>query len=113
MELFDTTPVGRVLNRFSKDVDVLDNVLPDLLLLFLSQIFAVFGTIIVISISTPLFLVVVIPIFISYYLIQRFYIATSRQLARLESVTRSPIYSHFGESISGVVSIRAYRAQKK
>lgn len=113
MELFDTTPVGRILNRFSKDVDVLDNVLPDLLQLFLSQIVAVFGTIIVISISAPLFLVVIIPISISYYFIQRFYIATSRQLARLESVTRSPIYSHFGESISGVVSIRAYSSQKE
>lgn len=113
MELFDTTPVGRILNRFSKDINALDNVLPDLLLLFVSQVCTVFGNIVVISISSPLYLAVIVPIFIMYYLIQRFYVATTRQLARLESVTRSPIYSHFGESISGVVSIRAYKAQEK
>ncbi|KAL5281109.1 ABCC2.2 family protein [Megaselia abdita] len=112
MELFDTTPVGRILNRFSKDINTLDNTLPELLLMFVSQVFTVIGTIVVISISSPLFLIVVVPIFILYYLVQRFYVATTRQLARLESVTRSPIYSHFGESISGVVSIRAYKAQK-
>lgn len=113
MELFDTTPVGRILNRFSKDINTLDNTLPELLLMFVSQVFTVIGTIVVISISSPMFLIVVVPIFIMYYFVQRFYVATTRQLARLESVTRSPIYSHFGESISGVVSIRAYNAQKR
>uniref|UniRef100_T1GZA0 ABC transmembrane type-1 domain-containing protein n=1 Tax=Megaselia scalaris TaxID=36166 RepID=T1GZA0_MEGSC len=112
MALFDTTPVGRILNRFSNDINTMDNALPELLLLLVSQIFTVIGTIVVISISSPMFLVVVIPIFILYYFIQRFYVATTRQLTRLESITRSPIYSHFGESISGVVSIRAYNCQK-
>lgn len=113
MALFDTTPVGRILNRFSNDINTMDNALPELLLLLVSQIFTVIGTIVVISISSPMFLVVVIPIFILYYFIQRFYVATTRQLTRLESITRSPIYSHFGESISGVVSIRAYNCQKR
>ncbi|XP_013178006.1 PREDICTED: multidrug resistance-associated protein 1 isoform X2 [Papilio xuthus] len=105
---FDCTPVGRVLNRFSKDVDVLDNVLPMTLRGWTSCFFSVLGTLFVISFSTPIFMSVILPIGLLYYVIQRFYVATSRQLKRLESVSRSPIYSHFGESITGATTIRAY-----
>ncbi|XP_073949373.1 multidrug-Resistance like Protein 1 isoform X1 [Choristoneura fumiferana] len=105
---FDCTPVGRLLNRFSKDVDVLDNVLPMTLRGWTSCFFAVLGTLVVISVSTPIFLTVILPVGILYYIIQRFYVSTSRQLKRLESVSRSPIYSHFGESITGASTIRAY-----
>lgn len=56
---------------------------------------------------------VIIPIGLFYYFVQRFYVATSRQLKRLESVSRSPIYSHFGESVSGTHIIRAYGVQNR
>ncbi|XP_052898371.1 multidrug resistance-associated protein 1 isoform X3 [Anopheles moucheti] len=113
MELFDTTPLGRVLNRFSKDVDVLDNTLPQVLRSCLMMLFVVVATLVVICISTPVFAAVIIPIGILYYAVQRFYVATSRQLKRLESVSRSPIYSHFGETIQGVQTIRAYSVQDR
>uniref|UniRef100_A0A4Y0ASG4 ABC-type glutathione-S-conjugate transporter n=2 Tax=Anopheles funestus TaxID=62324 RepID=A0A4Y0ASG4_ANOFN len=113
MSLFDTTPLGRVLNRFSKDVDTVDNTLPQLIRSFLAQVFAVVATLVVISISTPIFAAVIVPIGILYYAVQRFYVATSRQLKRLESVSRSPIYSHFGETIQGVQTIRAYSVQDR
>ncbi|CAH0555483.1 unnamed protein product [Brassicogethes aeneus] len=105
---FDVTPVGRILNRFSKDIDTLDNVLPMTIRGWITCFFSVIGTLVVISYTTPLFILVIIPIGLLYYFIQRFYVATSRQLKRLESVSRSPIYSHFGESITGAQAIRAF-----
>lgn len=79
----------------------------------LYKIHQVLATITVISYSTPLFLAVIVPIAILYYFIQKFYVATSRQLKRLESVSRSPIYSHFGETITGAQTIRAYSVKER
>ncbi|KAL9928604.1 multidrug-Resistance like Protein 1 isoform 1-T3 [Glossina fuscipes fuscipes] len=110
---FDITSIGRLLNHFSGDMEIIDNELPGTLDSFLTFIFLVLATIVVISISTPIFLVVIIPIAFLYYFAQRFYVATSRQLMRLESVSRSPIYSHFGETITGVSTIRAYAVQDR
>ncbi|XP_058980626.1 multidrug resistance-associated protein 1 isoform X5 [Musca domestica] len=113
MQFFDTTPSGRILSRFSKDVEALDTVLPRLFDDGLWCGFVVLATIVVISMSTPIFLAVIIPIAFLYYFAQRFYVATSRQLMRLESVSRSPIYSHFGETVTGVSTIRAYAVQDR
>ncbi|XP_058451160.1 multidrug resistance-associated protein 1 isoform X7 [Malaya genurostris] len=110
---FDVTPTGRVLSRFSKDIDVLDNTLPFNISELVYCFYEVVATLVVITISTPIFSVVIIPIGILYYAVQRFYVATSRQLKRLESVSRSPIYSHFGESIQGAQTIRAYNEQER
>lgn len=113
MSFFDTTPLGRIMNRFSKDVDVVDNVLPMTMRMWILMFFNVVAVVFVISLSTPIFMTVVIPIGIIYYFIQKFYVSTSRQLKRIESVTRSPIYSHFSESITGQSTIRAYGEQKR
>ncbi|PVD27620.1 hypothetical protein C0Q70_12786 [Pomacea canaliculata] len=110
MAYFDTTPIGRMVNRFSRDIETIDNNLPIIIRDFLSTGTMALVTVIVISISTPLFITLVVPILILYYFIQSFYIPTSRQLKRIESVTRSPIYVHFSETISGGATIRAYRA---
>lgn len=71
------------------------------------------ATLFVISYTTPTFILVIIPIGVVYYFIQRFYVASSRQLKRLESVSRSPIYSHFGETVTGAPAIRAYGEQER
>uniref|UniRef100_A0A452UGL2 Multidrug resistance-associated protein 1 n=1 Tax=Ursus maritimus TaxID=29073 RepID=A0A452UGL2_URSMA len=105
---FDTTPSGRILNRFSKDVCVIDEALAPTILMLLNSFYNSLATLVVIVASTPLFTVVTLPLAVFYVLMQRFYVATSRQLKRLESISRSPIYSHFSETVTGSSVIRAY-----
>ncbi|XP_059938247.1 ATP-binding cassette sub-family C member 3 isoform X2 [Mesoplodon densirostris] len=105
---FDTTPSGRILNRFSKDIYVIDEVLAPTILVLLNSFYNSISTLVVIVASTPLFAVVILPLAVLYLFVQRLYVATSRQLKRLESVSRSPIYSHFLETVTGSSVIRAY-----
>lgn len=105
---FDTTPSGRILNRFSKDIYVIDEVLAPTILMLFNSLFNSLSTLVVIVASTPLFAVVIVPLAVLYTFVQRFYVATSRQLKRLESISRSPIYSHFSETVTGTSVIRAY-----
>ena len=68
---------------------------------------------ILIAVSTPAFIALIIPLAAVYYWIQRYYLRTSRELKRLDSVSRSPIYAHFQESLGGINTIRAYRQQAR
>jgi len=70
MSFFDSTPIGRIINRFSKDIDVVDSQLPRSLHSWIACALSVMGTVIVICYSTPLFLIVVLPMSIIYYLVQ-------------------------------------------
>lgn len=70
MSFFDTTPVGRMVNRFAKDVDVCDSTLPFNVRLWLNSFFSVFATLAIISYSTPIFVAVIIPVGVLYYLVQ-------------------------------------------
>ncbi|XP_054723431.1 multidrug resistance-associated protein 1-like [Uloborus diversus] len=112
MSFFDTTPLGRILNRFSKDIDTADMTIRFNMRMLLIQSFRALSTVIIISMETPFFIVICLPLAVLYYFLQKFYIPTSRQLKRLESTTRSPIYSHFSETVTGASCIRAYGAQK-
>ncbi|KAL1650643.1 ATP-binding cassette glutathione S-conjugate transporter ycf1 [Didymella pomorum] len=113
MSFFETTPAGRILNRFSSDIYKVDEVLARTFnMLFVNSARAVF-TLVVISAGTPIFVSVILPLGALYLYIQRYYLRTSRELKRLDSVSRSPIYAHFQESLSGMSTIRAYSQQKR
>uniref|UniRef100_A0A665VH35 ATP-binding cassette, sub-family C (CFTR/MRP), member 2 n=1 Tax=Echeneis naucrates TaxID=173247 RepID=A0A665VH35_ECHNA len=113
MLFFDTTPIGRVVNRFAKDIFTIDEAIPQSFRSWIMCLLGVLGTLFVICLATPFFTIIIIPLALIYYFVQRFYIATSRQLRRLDSVSRSPIYSHFGETVSGLSVIRAYNHQER
>jgi multidrug resistance-associated protein (MRP) len=113
MSFFDTTPVGRILNRLSKDIEVVDMRLPMNFRYFAMCLTQVAFTLLIICITTPIFTAVIIPLAAVYVLSLRYYVPTSRQLKRLESNSRSPIYSHFGETIQGAAVIRAFRKSEK
>ncbi|RMD42862.1 hypothetical protein DV735_g2276, partial [Chaetothyriales sp. CBS 134920] len=113
MTFFETTPVGRILNRFSSDIYKVDEVIARTFnMLFVNTSRALF-TLGVIVLTTPVFLLVIPPVAIVYIMYQKYYLRTSRELKRLDSVSRSPIYAHFQESLGGVSTIRAYRQQNR
>uniref|UniRef100_A0A671TU15 ATP-binding cassette, sub-family C (CFTR/MRP), member 10 n=1 Tax=Sparus aurata TaxID=8175 RepID=A0A671TU15_SPAAU len=107
MTFFDTTPMGRVLNRFSSDVYSVDDKLPFVLNILLATVFNLLGMLVIISYSLPWVLVPLLPLALFYFRTQRFYRHTSRELKRLYSLTLSPVYSHFSETLTGLGTIRA------
>ncbi|KAJ9087838.1 hypothetical protein DSO57_1029157 [Entomophthora muscae] len=113
MSFFDTTPLGRIMNRFSKDQSSIDETLPRNFGGYIGTLMRVIFVVVVISYSTPPFLALVVVLGIFYFKIQGYYLTSSRELKRLDSVTRSPIFSHFQETLGGVTSIRAYEQQKR
>ncbi|KAI1331203.1 metal resistance protein YCF1 [Xylariaceae sp. FL0255] len=113
MSFFDTTPAGRILNRFSSDVYRLDEVLARTFNMLFVNLAKSGFTLLVISVSTPAFIALVLPLSAVYYWVQCYYLRTSRELKRLDSVSRSPIYAHFQESLGGISTIRAYRQQDR
>ncbi|NXV93451.1 MRP7 protein, partial [Calonectris borealis] len=110
---FDTTPTGRILNRFSSDLYCVDDSLPFILNIFLANMYGLLGMLVIITYGLPWIGLVLLPLAVLYFSIQRYYRRTSRELKRLYSVTLSPIYTHFSETLSGLSSIRAMRATQR
>ncbi|KAJ2887652.1 Transporter of the ATP-binding cassette (ABC) [Coemansia asiatica] len=113
VRFFDTTPVGRLINRFSKDMETIDQALNSSLAIFLTELIASFAILIVIAVITPAFTLGAVIIAVIYWIIGVLYLSTSREIKRFESVTKSPIYTQFGETINGVSTIRAYGQESR
>ncbi|KAI0925971.1 hypothetical protein AcV5_008554 [Taiwanofungus camphoratus] len=109
MSFFETTPLGRIMNRFAKDIDTIDNTLGDSLRMFMSTLANIVGAIILIAIVLPWFLIAVFALSACYLWAAFFYRASARELKRLGSpLSIEWLNFHFSESLSGLATIRAY-----
>jgi ATP-binding cassette, subfamily C (CFTR/MRP), member 10 len=114
MEFFDSTPSGRLLNRFSTDIYATDESLPFQLNILLAQVVGMAGTLLVLIYSTSgVFLIAIPTLYVVYSYIQLRYRASSRELKRLDSTSRSPVFTHFSECQIGSSIIRAHSIGKK
>ena len=110
---FDTTPLGQIMNRFSRDIEAVDQEIAPTAVGVVHCLFSLLTVIILISVITPPFLIATVFIAILYFLTGYFFINSSRDIKRLESVQRSPIYQQFGETLSGMTTIRAYGDERR
>lgn len=108
IRFFDSTPSGRILNRLSKDTEQIDQDVSVAGAFLIIELFGVIGIIGTISAVLPVFLFAAVIITAVYLAIGYVYLASSRELKRFESVTKSPIIGLFGETLHGVATIRAY-----
>ncbi|KAI5964409.1 hypothetical protein KGF57_001082 [Candida theae] len=108
MEFFERTPVGRIMNRFTNDINRIDDGIPSIFSAFISQISRTVFTLVVVSFAIPAYFISILILGAIYAYYEIYYVAISRELKRLVSVSRSPIYGHLGESLNGMDTIRAY-----
>jgi ATP-binding cassette subfamily C (CFTR/MRP) protein 4 len=107
IEFFDTNPVGRILNRFSGDIGIIDDALPQTLFDFFVCLFMVIGGIITAAVVMPYVLIAFPPVLYYFYSARVTFVTTSRELKRIEGVARSPIFAMLGEALQGIGTIRA------
>uniref|UniRef100_A0A8C8IYI0 Multidrug resistance-associated protein 4 n=1 Tax=Oncorhynchus tshawytscha TaxID=74940 RepID=A0A8C8IYI0_ONCTS len=113
VRFFDVNPIGRVLNRFSKDIGQLDAALPWTFVDFIQIFLQIIGVVAVAASVIPWILIPLVPLVIVFLFLRRYFLQTSRDVKRLESTTRSPVFSHLSSSLQGLWTIRAFRAEER
>ena len=113
MSFFDTTPMGRITNRFAKDVDVMDNMLTDSMRMFFFTMAMILSVFCLIIAYYYYFAIALVPLTIMFLFSAGYYRASAREMKRHEAVLRSVVFSRFGEAVTGISTIRAYGMQKQ
>ena len=108
MSFFDTTPLGRITNRFSRDADVMDNTLSDSIRMYAFTLSMIISVLILITAFFPWFAIALVPLFLLFLFAASYYRASAREVKRFESVLRSHVFAKFGEGLSGMACIKAY-----
>jgi ABC-type multidrug transport system fused ATPase/permease subunit len=112
-KFFDITPLGQLMNRFSKDLEAVDQEVAGVAIGFMACAMSIVITVILIATITPGFLIAAVFITALFVFVALFYLRASRDLKRLESVNRSPLFQQFGETLSGMTTIRAYGDERR
>ncbi|XP_046719910.1 ATP-binding cassette sub-family C member 8 isoform X2 [Silurus meridionalis] len=113
MRLFETTPLGNILNRFSGDINIIDQHIPVTMECLSRSTLLCVSAVGIISFITPVFLIALLPLAIICYFIQKYFRVASRDLQQLENNTQIPLLSHYSETIEGLTTIRAFRHEQK
>ena len=113
MKYFDVTPIGRLTNKFSRDMDATDMMVPSFLSEFMESVTFLISTIVVCAIYVPAILAVCLPAGYLFYKFRTFFSANSRELKRMQATTRSPLYTLFAETCHGLEHIRAFNMQEE
>ena len=111
MSFFDTTPLGRITNRFAKDVDIMDNNLTDAMRMYFFTLAMITSVFILIIVYFHYFAIALGPLFLMFLFSASYYRASAREIKRHEAVLRSGVFARFSEAVSGISSIRAYGLQ--
>ncbi|OJD13223.1 hypothetical protein AJ78_06297 [Emergomyces pasteurianus Ep9510] len=111
MAFFDTTPMGRIVNRFSKDIHTMDNELTDAMRIYYLTLALIISIMILIVVFFHYFAVALGPLFVFFLVATNYYRASAREMKRHEAVLRSVVFAQFNEAVSGTSSIRAYGVQ--
>ena len=109
-QFYDRTPAGRIMNRLSKDMETVDQEITTSLQMLIEAVVNFIAILAIICWATPRFLVGLIFVIVFYWSVAMLYMKTSRQVKRIDSAERSPLYTLVGEALSGTVTIRAFGA---
>lgn len=111
MSFIDTNPIGRVLNRFTKDTDSLDNEIGEQLRLFIFPFAIIIGINILCICYLPWYAIAVPFLFFAFLFLSNFYQGASREIKRLEALQRSLVYNNFNETLTGMSTIQEYKME--
>ncbi|XP_073944234.1 probable multidrug resistance-associated protein lethal(2)03659 [Choristoneura fumiferana] len=111
MRFFDTNPSGRILNRFSKDMGIVDEILPRMYLDSIQVMMVMAGILVMVAIVNPFMLLTTAVCGVLMWLWTIVYLSTAQAIKRVEGVTRSPVFSHVSASMAGLTTVRACGAQ--
>lgn len=112
MLFFDRNPIGRILNRFSKDTGTMDEQLSFVTFDFIQGIITFVGIILMIGFMNPLIFIPTLPLIFLFLYARTYYMRSARVIKRLEATTKSPVYSHVSATLNGLTSIRSFGAQE-
>ena len=113
IDFFQANPHGRVLNRFSKDMALIDELLPYVFFDATQTGFMLLGSVVTVCIVNFWILIAIPIILAGFFALRSLYMKSSRQVKRIDSISRSPIYSHLSETLDGLTSIRAFGVANK